>query len=610
MKSSVIKQRSVVSLAIIFVLITINYFNIIHLSEGQTETGIFINKSGKQRMLSQRIILLSERYMEKLSPDTAQQLLATIDSMEQDFLYLKNNSRGIVKHIYEGRNYRLEYYMGVFLKKARTVAQKQDLSSLNYIRSLGDYILKTSDTAVSLFEQQHADYIRNVRIQSTLIAAGSLLILVLIYFFILRPSIKTNETLIKELLDSEEKISEIMDNTGALIYVKDLAGRYLLVNHTFESLFGISQDAIKGRTDQEVFSRELFSRQNDTVVYENKKITVEESVIIGEARYIFLIDKFPVKTGNHVTYGLCGVATDITPMKTLQREINEYVKIVDENVITSKTDLKGTITYVSEAFCTISGFSKEELLGKQHKIVRHPDMPKSIFKAMWETITDGGTWQGEIKNLTKSGGYYWVDTIISPSFDLNGNIEGYTAIRHDITDKKRIEEMSVTDELTRLYNRRHFNQVITEEIHRCRRDERPFTFILLDVDNFKKYNDTYGHQMGDHVLSSIGSLLREHTHRAGDYAFRLGGEEFGLIINSDSADNSRQFAETIRNGIESLGIEHENNPPLKTVTASIGVCIVADAWEGNDEQSIYKDADEMLYRAKENGRNRVEYKEM
>lgn len=610
MKSSVIKQRSVVSLAIIFVLITINYFNIIHLSEGQTETGIFINKSGKQRMLSQRIILLSERYMEKLSPDTAQQLLATIDSMEQDFLYLKNNSRGIVKHIYEGRNYRLEYYMGVFLKKARTVAQKQDLSSLNYIRSLGDYILKTSDTAVSLFEQQHADYIRNVRIQSTLIAAGSLLILVLIYFFILRPSIKTNETLIKELLDSEEKISEIMDNTGALIYVKDLKGRYLLVNHTFESLFGISQDAIKGHTDREVFSRELFSRQNDTVVYENKKITVEESVIIGEARYIFLIDKFPVKTGNHVTYGLCGVATDITPMKTLQREIDDYVKIVDENVITSKTDLKGTITYVSEAFCTISGFSKEELLGKQHKIVRHPDMPKSIFKAMWETITDGGTWQGEIKNLTKSGGYYWVDTIISPSFDLNGNMEGYTAIRHDITDKKRIEEMSVTDELTRLYNRRHFNQVITEEIHRCRRDERPFTFILLDVDNFKKYNDTYGHQLGDHVLSSIGSLLKEHTHRAGDYAFRLGGEEFGLIINSDSADNSRQFAETIRNGIESLGIEHENNPPLKTVTASIGVCIVADTWEGNDEQSIYKDADEMLYRAKENGRNRVEYKEM
>ena len=116
----------------------------------------------------------------------------------------------------------------------------------------------------------------------------------------------------------------------------------------------------------------------------------------------------------------------------------------DINVIASETNVHGIITYASNAFCTISGYSENELIGKTHNIVRHPDMPKEVFKDMWQTVLAGETWKGEVKNLKKDGGFYWVDVTITPERDENGVTTGYSAIRHDITSKKELEELSKT----------------------------------------------------------------------------------------------------------------------------------------------------------------------
>jgi PAS domain S-box-containing protein len=114
--------------------------------------------------------------------------------------------------------------------------------------------------------------------------------------------------------------------------------------------------------------------------------------------------------------------------------------VVDKYIISSTTDLKGKIIDVSDAFCKISGFTREELVGKPHNIIRHPDMPKSAFKDLWDTIQDGKVWSGEVKNLKKDGGYYWVYANIEPLLDKKGAIEGYAAIRLDITDSIHLEE--------------------------------------------------------------------------------------------------------------------------------------------------------------------------
>lgn len=127
----------------------------------------------------------------------------------------------------------------------------------------------------------------------------------------------------------------------------------------------------------------------------------------------------------------------------LQEEFKNLFIDFDKNVIASTTDLKGKIIYASEMFCKLSQYSREELIGTDHNIVRHPDMPKEAFRDMWETIQAGKVWEGEVKNLKKDGGYYWVDATISPVFDEEGNIIEYNAIRHDITIKKEIQKLNI-----------------------------------------------------------------------------------------------------------------------------------------------------------------------
>lgn len=289
-----------------------------------------------------------------------------------------------------------------------------------------------------------------------------------------------------------------------------------------------------------------------------------------------------------------------------QVQLQKYVDTVDRNIITSSADLEGNIIYASEAFCKTSGYAREELMGKPHSILRHRDMPEELYRELWETITRGDTWRGEIKNLAKTGSEYWVDAVISPNFDNEGKIVSYTAVRQDITDKKRIEEMSVTDGLTGLYNRRYFNRKIKEELSRIMRDGRCFVLVIMDVDNFKKYNDNYGHQMGDEVLMAIGKLFTQTIKRAGDIAFRIGGEEFALIYAVDQGDNAFVVVENVRKELEALNIPHALNDGYGHVTASFGMRVVDFKKEKNVEtDTLYRQADEALYAAKEGGRNQV-----
>ncbi|MEA3554224.1 MAG: response regulator [Campylobacterota bacterium] len=137
----------------------------------------------------------------------------------------------------------------------------------------------------------------------------------------------------------------------------------------------------------------------------------------------------------------------------LEARVSEFTRLLDiygENVIATMTDLKSKITYVSKAFSKISGYRIDELMGKSHNMVRHPDMPKSAFIDLWSTVQKNEIWIGEVKNLKKDGGYYWVQATISPDLDEDGNVIGYTSIRQDITDKKETEELH--RQLNNLFN--------------------------------------------------------------------------------------------------------------------------------------------------------------
>jgi len=291
-------------------------------------------------------------------------------------------------------------------------------------------------------------------------------------------------------------------------------------------------------------------------------------------------------------------------------EINTYNKIFDENIISSSTDNKGVIKSVSSAFCRISGYSKNELLGKHHNIVRHPDMPSKTYEELWKTIKENKTWKGEIKNLAKDGSSYWVSAVIEPIFDKQINKIGYYAVRQDITDKKRIYELSITDGLTSLYNRRHFDNIAKSIIDRTMRNNKLFAFMILDIDNFKRFNDTYGHQRGDKILIKISNSLKKTFKRSEDFIFRIGGEEFGVLITGNSEKDILHLATLAKDNIQSLDIEHVGNEYYHVVTASFGLIIIGkNKVNPNYElKHIYKEADDKLYEAKEAGRNNIKYK--
>jgi len=186
----------------------------------------------------------------------------------------------------------------------------------------------------------------------------------------------------------------------------------------------------------------------------------------------------------------------------LENLLKQYKLAVDESSIFSKTDANGIITYVNDEFCRLSKYSSKELIGKTHKLIRHPDMSSSIFEEMWKTLKRKKIWKGVIKNRAKDGGFYYVSATIIPILDKNEEIKEYLGIRHDITDvykKEHIIEQTKVDDITDLRSRNAFMEDI--------KDAKEKSIVLLDIASFHHFNDFYGHVTGDELLREISKEL-------------------------------------------------------------------------------------------------------
>lgn len=222
--------------------------------------------------------------------------------------------------------------------------------------------------------------------------------------------------------------------------------------------------------------------------------------------------------------------------------LNQYKKAVDESSIISKTNPQGIITYANDRFCDVSGYKREELIGKNHNIIRHEDIPAKTFKEMWSTISSGSLWRGIIKNRKKDGGSYYVDTMIMPLYDQEHQISEYIAIRHDITkiirQEQRIQKQT-TDELTGLPNRIQ----LLEDI----KSTTAPTLIFLDIDHFSVVNDLYGISTGDKILIQIGLRLADFIAEHKCTLYRLANDVFAILndqqeclVNKEAVLNLQQ----------------------------------------------------------------------
>ncbi|TKI70996.1 diguanylate cyclase [Sulfurimonas crateris] len=269
------------------------------------------------------------------------------------------------------------------------------------------------------------------------------------------------------------------------------------------------------------------------------------------------------------------------------------------------TDLDGNIEYANRAFTKITGYTKDEAIGRNPRFLQSGKTGAQAYNDMWHTLKLGKTWHGEFINKNKNGVEYIEGVKAAPIFRADGTISHFMAIKEDITDKKRSEErinfLANFDSLTGLPNRFQLEERLGFAIKMAKRNSEKLSVMFLDLDNFKEVNDTLGHDAGDALLIGLSkrfsSVLREV-----DTVSRLGGDEFIFLLPNTDDSGASYTAEKLLKIIETP-CDYDGNDML--VTGSIGIAIYPD--DGLDQQTLFKNADTAMYLAKESGRNRYHF---
>ena len=317
----------------------------------------------------------------------------------------------------------------------------------------------------------------------------------------------------------------------------------------------------------------------------------------------------------HGRAAILGTVRDLTEIwKALRQSEEKYRTLFEESRdAIAITDRDGTFRDFNKAMVDLFGYKKEQMMRMkfQDLYVNSAD----VERFQHEIEKKGSLRDYEAKLLKKGGKVMQCLFIVTQRRSEDGSVTGYQGIVRDITAQKAMEqalreseekyrELSITDDLTGLFNQRHFYHQLRAEIDRVQRYKHPLALLLLDVDNFKIYNDTYGHLDGDKVLAKLGQVIKKWVRKT-DSGYRYGGEEFTVILTETRGQEAVEAAERLR---KTFADEIFFPVPLEPVhiTVSVGV---ADYREGEQISSFVKRADQNLYKAKSKGKNCVYFAE-
>lgn len=294
-------------------------------------------------------------------------------------------------------------------------------------------------------------------------------------------------------------------------------------------------------------------------------------------------------------------------MAEAKAALEVYKRIMEE---TSEgivvTDLEGKVLEANAAYCTISGYAKEELLGRNARMMKSGKHDAAFYQSMWDSILSTGRWEGEVWDKRKDGTIYpkWlsIDTIR----DAEGVAERYVGISADISRMKEAEEnlnrLAFYDSLTGLPNRALFADRFLQAITRAQRGHTRVALLYLDLDHFKDVNDGYGHHAGDELLCMAAERIAAQVREA-DTVCRIGGDEFTVIL--ESIKKSEDAAAVARKIVETMSEPFKLQDTVVYVGASVGIALYP--YDGITFEDLVKHADAAMYEAKENGRGQFRF---
>ncbi len=327
----------------------------------------------------------------------------------------------------------------------------------------------------------------------------------------------------------------------------------------------------------------------------------EVDIICGEREYSFM---FAPSVENHY---ISIFAHDITERQHAKAEMSKLSRAVEQTAESIYiTNAQGVIEYVNPAFEKITGYSRDEVLGKTPSIFKSGRHTPEFYENIWQTILAGNVYSDIMINRRKDGTLYYEEKSITPLFDEKGEINHFISTGKDITERMQAEErlhhLAYHDVLTDLPNRALFMDRLTHALTRRHREGSWIAVMFLDVDRFKTINDTLGHDSGDRLLQCFAHMLMNCV-REGDTVARFGGDEFAILLEDlESTKAASQIADKIK---QALSRPFKADGQDLYVTTSIGISLYPD--DGADAATLLKHADSAMYCAKDVGRNNYQF---
>jgi len=418
----------------------------------------------------------------------------------------------------------------------------------------------------------------------------------------------------EELKRSEERYSSILEEMDETYYEVDLRGHYTFVNDAICRNTGYSREQLIGNS----FRMTTFAEDIDkTFKVFNEMYRTGEPVKGlrnryiakgGEIRWVEL-SAFPIRNEKGEIIGFRGVGEDITQSvkaeEALRRSEERYRTLLEEmDEAYYEVDLRGNFIFCNDALCRLLGYSREELMGLNYRAYTPKEDWDNVYRAYNSVYRTGTTlrWY-PMTQLTKDGRTIFVENSVLPLRDEKGEIIGFRGLSRDVTERKvleqRLAEMATHDPLTGLPNRILFDDRLNVGLAQAQRNGSRLAVMMLDLDWFKRVNDTYGHGVGDELLKLVAQRLASNLRKS-DTVGRFGGDEFVLLLPQIGAiDDATRVAQKL---LDSFSEPFAINGYKLSITSSIGIAIYPE--NGDRADVLLTNADTAMYHAKEDGRAR------
>lgn len=407
-----------------------------------------------------------------------------------------------------------------------------------------------------------------------------------------------------KLRESEQQKNAILDGLKDVVveYV-DPELRIIWTNAGISEALGVDQNDAVGEHCYELVQGRKSPCPRCSAVKAVRTGKFEQGQTVTPDGREWITRSNPIRDAHGRIEGIVHVAVNVTDMRRAERALRIHTTAMnaatDQIVI---TDHRGRVEFVNPAFTRETGYAPADVEGRTLRVLSSGKHDREFYADLWKTVLAGNTWHGEVTNRRKDGTTYVDDMTITPIKGAAGKVEHFIAIKRNVTEKtlyqEKLDHLAHHDPLTGLPNRLLFSDRLSMKLSESRQNGQSMAIMFIDLDRFKLINDTLGHNVGDGLLKDVASRLRK-TLRDVDTIARMGGDEFTLILpNIRTTEHPMRVASRV---LQAFSAPFQVEGHELFISPSIGVSIYPE--DGQDVETLVKNADTAMYRAKEQGRN-------